>query len=72
MASERILEIFPSVPKTISLKAVEELYFLKISCLICYEAQVAQDSLTVILKILTQSNTPQSTNMRKQMLSEAG
>lgn len=45
------------MPENVSLKAAEELNFLKISCLICYEAQLAQDSLTVTLKILTQSNT---------------
>lgn len=58
------------MPENISLKAAEEVSFLKTSCSICYEAQVAQDSLTVILKILTQSHTPESTNTRSQMLSE--
>lgn len=72
MAFDRILMIFPSVPENFFSKLVKSSVSLKMSFFICYEAQGAQDSLAIILEILTQRNTPESTNTRNQMLSEAG
>jgi len=46
VASDTIFKIFPSVPENIS-QSSEELNVLRIACLICHEAQVAQDSLVV-------------------------